>query len=1552
MHLKLTCSVGDPPLGALLTVEYTKCSIAVNVDWGKSTCLDLNGRKTLTTSAAIARYVARLCPSSSLYGSGMLERSEVDHWMELSGTEPPVRLLQRVDRALACSTYLVGHGVTLADLFIWASFHSKWQALLDAGKVPENVSRWYNFLLTQAAVKSAITSLQAQATDQTVQTRDEGKFADLPGAEMGKVVVRFPPEASGYLHVGHAKAALLNQHYQRAFRGQLILRFDDTNPDKEKEDFERVILEDVRMLEIQHDRLTYTSNYFDLLLEKCEELLGRGLAYVDDTDPEVMKAQREQKQESASRSRSIEENLALWREMQQGSSLGLRCCVRAKIDMSAANGCMRDPTLYRCKNVPHPRTGSRYHVYPTYDFACPIVDSVEEVTHALRTTEYHDRDEQYFWILDALGMRKPYIYEYSRLNLMHTVLSKRKLAWLVDTGVVDGWDDPRMPTVRGVLRRGMTVEALRQFIAAQGSSRSVVMMDWDKLWAFNKKVIDPAVPRHTAVEQGVPVTVHGLSAGTRRLPWHPKNPQLGDHDVDIGPELLVDRVDADCMKVGHNVTFIGLGNLRITGVRRNDQGEPVAVGADANLEDCNYKNTLKVTWLCSAASLVPCVCIFFDHIISKGVLSRDEDFKQYVRKDTRLDVPMLADPLARELRKGDIIQIQRKGFFICDQPYDEDAIRHVGRPAPLVLFYVPDGSQSISTLPKAARHFYLRGDSGQGQPNTGEPQKLGSLEDLAKRIEDIGNRVRELKSQKAEKSVINSEVAELLRLKGEYTVLTGKEWTPTSTQAACLAGATRSVTDISTNIRDQGEKVRAMKAAKATKQALDPEIKALLELKAEFKACTGSDWKPGSGDSANSSGSGSKINSSTNAVSSTGPSNSAADLNEKIRAQGEKVRKMKAEKISKQALEPEIRELLQLKAQFKANTGSEWKPETGSASSKEQNTSTADAASSATTQSSASTLSAKVQAQGDKVRSLKAAKVTKDVLEPEIAELLRLKAEFKCVTGSDWKPSTGPAASEKSGAAPENKEARRIEPKTDKKCSVKEEAQTKEGGGPKKVSRLGLEACKEENLADWYSQVITKSEMIEYYDVSGCYILRPWAYGLWENIRDFLDARIRTMGVQNCYFPMFVSSQALEREKTHVADFAPEVAWVTRSGSSELAEPIAIRPTSETVMYPAYAKWIQSHRDLPLQLNQWCNVVRWEFKHPQPFLRTREFLWQEGHSAFASKDEALAEVHRVLQFYADVYEELLAIPVVRGRKTEREKFAGAELTTTVEAYVPASGRGIQGATSHYLGQNFSRMFEIVFEDPDTREKQYVHQTSWGLTTRTIGVLIMVHGDNRGLVLPPRVARVQAIVVPCGITASLSPERRDRLLAFCRSVEAQLLSAGVRCKGDYRDNYSPGWKFNHWELKGVPVRLELGPRDMEQDQVTAVRRDTGQRLTIGTPNLTQELVGLLEDIQQTLFQKAQEDQKRFQATVTSWDDFVKRLEAKCLVLAPFCGEPDCEELIKKHSAREEAEPGAPAMGAKSLCIPFEQPAPLAPSSCCVHPDCSRKPLYYTLFGRSY
>merc|ERR1719411_2468680 len=450
----------------------------------------------------------------------------------------------------------------------------------------------------EAAVKAAAPKEQAK---ESKEESAGGKFVELPGAVEGEVVVRFPPEASGYLHVGHAKACLLNQHYQQHFKGKLVMRFDDTNPAKEKEEYEEVILEDLKLLKVKYDHFSRTSDHFEIILGYCEKLIKDGNAYVDDTDAETMKAEREARTESKNRNNSVDKNLKLWDEMKKGTDLGQKCAVRAKMNMNSDNGCMRDPTIYRCKPEPHPATGTKYKVYPTYDFACPIVDSVEGVTHALRTTEYMDRDEQFHWFIDNLGLRKPHIYAYSRLNLTNTVMSKRKLTWLVDEGVVDGWDDPRLPTVRGIVRRGLTVEALKQFIIAQGSSRSVVFMEWDKIWAFNKKVLDPIVARHTTVDKtyNVPVVVAGATTNSHMSAKHPKNPDVGEKTIWTGSNLIIDGVDAEQLKIGENATFINWGNIMIKAVNKGSDGNVKSVEAEPNTDNKDFKKTLKLTWLCN-----------------------------------------------------------------------------------------------------------------------------------------------------------------------------------------------------------------------------------------------------------------------------------------------------------------------------------------------------------------------------------------------------------------------------------------------------------------------------------------------------------------------------------------------------------------------------------------------------------------------------------------------------------------------------------------------------------------------------------------------------------------------------------------------------------------------------------------------------------------------------------------------------------------------------------------------------------------------------------------
>ncbi len=474
----------------------------------------------------------------------------------------------------------------------------------------------------------------------------------------------------------------------------------------------------------------------------------------------------------------------------------------------------------------------------------------------------------------------------------------------------------------------------------------------------------------------------------------------------------------------------------------------------------------------------------------------------------------------------------------------------------------------------------------------------------------------------------------------------------------------------------------------------------------------------------------------------------------------------------------------------------------------------------------------------------------------------------------------------------------------------------------------GISAHKDDNFSEWYTQTVQKAELADYSKVSGCLVFRPYSYSIWEIIKSFLDEKFKKSGVKNAYFPLFIPESLLMKEQEHVEGFSPEVAWVTHAGDNELAEKLAVRPTSETIIYDSYSKWIRSHNDLPLRLNQWCNIVRWEFKYPVPFLRTREFLWQEGHTVFAKKAEAEKEVLEMLDYYRQAYEDLLAVPMIKGKKTKKEKFAGAEYTTSVETFLPI-GKAIQGATSHFLGQNFSKAFDIKFLD-DNEKNQYGWQNSWGFTTRSIGVMIITHGDDKGLVLPPKVAPIQVVIVPIIF-------EKSKELVLEKAKEIKKLLKNIRVRLDDRNEYSSGWKYNYWEMKGVPIRLEIGPKDIEKDQVILVRRDTGEKQSVKLENARKTVEKILENIQKSLFKKAK---KRLTDSILKpkdWNEFQKAAKGKKLIFAPHCEETECEELVKYETG-----------GVKTLCIPFDQPKNI-PAKCI---KCGKPAKHMVYFAKSY
>jgi len=442
------------------------------------------------------------------------------------------------------------------------------------------------------------------------------------------------------------------------------------------------------------------------------------------------------------------------------------------------------------------------------------------------------------------------------------------------------------------------------------------------------------------------------------------------------------------------------------------------------------------------------------------------------------------------------------------------------------------------------------------------------------------------------------------------------------------------------------------------------------------------------------------------------------------------------------------------------------------------------------------------------------------------------------------------------------------------------------------MSDTGVTVKKCQDFSEWYVQVVLKAELADYAPVKGCMIIRPDAYAVWEKIQEVVNQKIKATNHRNAYFPMFIPESFLKKEAAHFEGFTPEVAWITQGGDSPLEEKLAVRPTSETIMYEMYSKWIRSWRDLPLKINQWCNIVRWETKATKLFLRTREFLWQEGHTAHATAEDAEAEVMWALKMYKDVVENTLAIPVIIGTKSESEKFAGALYTTALESIMP-DGKALQMGTSHNLGQHFAKVFNVKYIGEDKAD-HYVWQTSWGITTRLIGAMIMVHGDDKGLVMPPKVAPIQVVIVPIPFKG----QEAEAIAAKTKEIAETLKNHGISVILDDRQEYTPGWKFNQWELKGVPIRIELGPRDLKNGQVVMVRRDNCQKSFVKEADIMTSVEQLLQEIQDSMLAKAKAILADKTTTVQSYEEFKQVLEAKGgFIKAAWCGSPECEAKVK-------------------------------------------------------
>ncbi|KAF3904084.1 hypothetical protein ABW20_dc0106374 [Dactylellina cionopaga] len=609
------------------------------------------------------------------------------------------KAIEELDSHLTLRTFIVGYAPSVADIAVYGALRGSNQFYALVRKPTYiNVNRWSKYMESIPSFNQAIEAIKsAEAAKKGASASGSGKKTSAGNFEIGLkntengVVTRFPPEPSGYLHIGHAKAAMLNQYFANMYKGKMIVRFDDTNPSKEKQEYQDSILEDLSLLGIHGDQITYTSDYFQELFDFCVQMIKEGKAYCDDTVQEQMRDERFKGIASKNRDNPAADNLQIFtEEMKNATDKGRGFCVRAKISVDDPNKALRDPVIYRCNiEFPHHRTGSTWKLYPTYDFCCPIVDSIEGVTHALRTIEYRDRNDQYWWMLKALNLRRVEIWDFARLNFVKTLLSKRKLTKLVEMDRVWGWDDPRFPTVRGIRRRGMTIEALREFILSQGPSKNIVNLDWTLIWAINKKVIDPVAPRFTALwkEGLVEVDVLGEDAkeSVEEKPKHKKNPSVGLKKTYYGPKILIDQVDCQTFKQGEEITLMDWGNAFVESIEKDSSDKVSKLTLKLHLAGDFKKTEKKVTWIATNQDLVDVELVDFDYLITKDKLEEDDKMEDYLNDNTEFRVDAVADMNVRDVQQGEIIQFERKGYYRCDTAWKEGV-----KP---VFFCIPTGKE-------------------------------------------------------------------------------------------------------------------------------------------------------------------------------------------------------------------------------------------------------------------------------------------------------------------------------------------------------------------------------------------------------------------------------------------------------------------------------------------------------------------------------------------------------------------------------------------------------------------------------------------------------------------------------------------------------------------------------------------------------------------------------------------------------------------------------------------------------------------------------------------
>ncbi|VAH10137.1 unnamed protein product [Triticum turgidum subsp. durum] len=660
MEVKLAFPQDRPPLSIISAAKIAGVSVIIDptLASGSVPTLHFSSGDFIHGVNTILRYIARAASVSSFYGQDDIQ---VDQWLEyapliLSGSEFEAAC-SFLDGYLATRTFLVGYGLSIADIVVWSNLTGtgqRWESLRRSKKY-QSLVRWFN------SVAADYGDALDEVTSAYVGKRGIGKS---PAPSLKEKVLGLKENTSGHeIDLPGAKVG------------------------EESNEFVENVLKDIETLGVKYDVVTYTSDYFPKLMEMAESLIKQGKAYIDDTPKEQMRSERMDGVESKCRNSTVEENLSLWKEMVNGTTRGTQCCVRGKLDMQDPNKSLRDPVYYRCNPDPHHRVGSKYKVYPTYDFACPFVDALEGVTHALRSSEYHDRNAQYYRILQDMGLRRVEIYEFSRLNMVYTVLSKRKLLWFVQNKMVEDWTDARFPTVQGIVRRGLKIEALIQFILEQGASKNLNLMEWDKLWTINKKIVDPICGRHTAVlkEKRVLLT---LSNGpeepfVRILPRHKKYEGAGKKATTFANRIWLEYADASVISVGEEVTLMDWGNAIIREIK-TDNGTITQLVGELHLEGSVKMTKLKLTWLSDIEDLV-----------SLSLLEEDEDFLDNLNPCTRREALALGDPNMRNVKKGEVIQLERKGYYRCDVPF-------VRSSKPIVLFAIPDGRQKSTSIATGA----------------------------------------------------------------------------------------------------------------------------------------------------------------------------------------------------------------------------------------------------------------------------------------------------------------------------------------------------------------------------------------------------------------------------------------------------------------------------------------------------------------------------------------------------------------------------------------------------------------------------------------------------------------------------------------------------------------------------------------------------------------------------------------------------------------------------------------------------------------------------------